>query len=636
MAIQLQLRNGTIQEWEEANPVLAEGEPGVVLEPSGGFVIGDGKNPYKNLPFHPWAQDAYDILVTYGGYKGTKDDFCRQLGSSLRMPEQQAGTFANAGSGWNSYTFPKEFSEDVYVVLTPQDAAVFASVKNVTKQGFHYCLFNAAGDTIAENVVVGYMATAVSELNLAQAIAKASGLNPFDFDNLTDLFTGHAAEVVADEAAFNLVKRSAMASSRYICHLAGLNPDSYFNMVSIAGDVTAMNTVAKNPEVISYIQTAPGAYDSIRLGTMPMAKYLCGILEHEPENYSTVTNILEDEELLAELVLSEAAMTALCGSSISTIELSASDVAMQAVAASDVAMQAVAASDVAMQAVAASDVACDAIFENDGAFTIILESPVAMGAISDSEPAITNLIQSKERCDRLASSETAMSAVAASETAMSAVAASETAMSAVAASETAMTSIMLNEDSKESFFGWTHAVGLGLATHFGINNSALKSCNTIVAVAASATAMQAVAASATAMQAVAASATAISILTKSSVAKDKLTAQNEILQGVRLTIWNTVKADTTRFTLSRAQKDDDGVTSANITGANYLVFAIPGSYGSAAESKKTTMFHGHNNVQVVQRWGAYTDESFIYVGLGGATFTEQGDGMVRTWVYTVN
>ena len=586
MAIQLQLRNGTIQEWEEANPVLAEGEPGVVLEPSGGFVIGDGKNPYKNLPFHPWAQDAYDILVTYGGYKGTKDDFCRQLGSSLRMPEQQAGTFANAGSGWNSYTFPKEFSEDVYVVLTPQDAAVFASVKNVTKQGFHYCLFNAAGDTIAENVVVGYMATAVSELNLAQAIAKASGLNPFDFDNLTDLFTGHAAEVVADEAAFNLVKRSAMASSRYICHLAGLNPDSYFNMVSIAGDVTAMNTVAKNPEVISYIQTAPGAYDSIRLGTMPMAKYLCGILEHEPENYSTVTNILEDEELLAELVLSEAAMTALCGSSISTIELSASDVAMQAVAA--------------------SDVACDAIFENDGAFTIILESPVAMGAISDSEPAITNLIQSKERCDRLASSETAMSAVA--------------------ASETAMTSIMLNEDSKESFFGWTHAVGLGLATHFGINNSALKSCNTIVAVAASATAMQAVAASAT----------AISILTKSSVAKDKLTAQNEILQGVRLTIWNTVKADTTRFTLSRAQKDDDGVTSANITGANYLVFAIPGSYGSAAESKKTTMFHGHNNVQVVQRWGAYTDESFIYVGLGGATFTEQGDGMVRTWVYTVN
>ena len=458
----MQLRNGTLQEWETFNPILAEGEMGVVLEPSGGFVIGDGKNSYKDLPFHPWAQDSYDILVTYGGYKGTKEDFCRQLDSSLRLPEQQAGTFANAGSGWNSFTFPKEFAEDVYVVLTPKDAAVFASVKNITKQGFLYCLFNASGNTIAQNVQVVYMATAVSELNMAQAIAKASGLNPFDFDNLTDLFAGHAAEVVASEAAFGMVKRSAMASARYICHLTGLNPVSYFNMVSIAGNVTAMETVARTPEAVAYIQTAPGAYDSIRLGTIPMAKYLCGILNHEPENYSTVTDILEDEELLAELVLSEAAMTALSGSSISAIELSASDVAMQAVAA--------------------SDVASDAIFNNDSAFTVILESPVAMAAISDSEPAITSLIQSQERCNRLASSETAMSAVA--------------------ASETAMISIISEEKARETFFGSKYKVGLGLATYAKINNSALKGCNTISLVAASSTAMQAVAASSTALNAI--------------------------------------------------------------------------------------------------------------------------------------
>jgi len=442
MAIQLQLRNGTIQEWEEANPILAEGEPGVVLEPSGGFVIGDGKNSYKDLPFHPWAQDSYDILVTYGGYKGTKEDFCRQLDSSLRLPEQQAGTLTNAGAGWNSFTFPKEFAEDVYVVLTPQDAAVFASVKNITKQGFLYCLFNASGNTISQNVQVVYMATAVSELNMAQAIAKASGLNPFDFDNLTDLFAGHAAEVVASEAAFGMVKRSAMASARYICHLTGLNPVSYFNMVSIAGNVTAMETVARTPEAVAYIQTAPGAYDSIRLCTMTMAKYLCGILNHEPENYSTVTDILEDEELLAELVLSEAAMTALSGSSISAIELSA------------------------------SDVASDAIFNNDSAFTVILESPVAMEAISDSEPAITSLIQSQERCNRLASSETAMSAVA--------------------ASETAMISIISEENARETFFGSKYKVGLGLATYAKINNSALKGYNTISLVAASSTALNAI------------------------------------------------------------------------------------------------------------------------------------------------
>ncbi|MEY8485402.1 hypothetical protein AALE46_00575, partial [Tannerellaceae bacterium 33-180] len=162
------------------------------------------------------------------------------------------------------------------------------------------------------------------------------------------------------------------------------------------------------------------------------------------------------------------------------------------------------------------------------------------------------------------------------------------------------------------------------------------SATAMQAVAASATAMQAVAASATAMQAVAASATAISILTKSSIAKDKLTANNDVLQGVRLIMWNTVKNDEINFTLSRGKKEDDSVTSANIIGDNLIVFAIPGSYGTASESKKTTMFHGHNSVQVIQRWGSSTDEQYIYVGLGGATFTEQGDGKVTTWVYTVN
>lgn len=55
MAIELQLRNGTVQEWTLANPILAEGELGVVLEPSGGLVVGDGQRTYKELPFKPWA-----------------------------------------------------------------------------------------------------------------------------------------------------------------------------------------------------------------------------------------------------------------------------------------------------------------------------------------------------------------------------------------------------------------------------------------------------------------------------------------------------------------------------------------------------------------------------------------------------
>ena len=451
MAQQLQLRNGALVEWVEENPILAEGEPGVILEPSGNIVLGDGKRRYKDLPFHAWGKDAYDILVTYGGYKGSKEDFCRQLDVHLKTPEQQAGQLVNAGAGWNSFSFMKEFSEDVYVLLTPQSATVFASVRNISKQGFHYCLYDADGNTVSGNVVVNYLAVAVSELNMAQAIAKASGLNPFDFDNLTDLFASHAAEVVGNEAAFNLIKRSGMAAGRYICHLTGLNPVTYFNMVSIAGDASAMNTVAVTEEALTFIVMAPGAYDSIRLGTMPMSKYLAGLISLVPEGYSTVTNLFDDNAALTALVADRTAMHAFVGSEVACAELAVhatacsavagsdiamqavagSDIAMQAVAGSDIAMQAVAGSDIAMQAVAGSDIAYNAIYNNSEAFATLLTVGAAVSIIANDRAAVEAMIDTEERCILVAASATAMDALAASAVARAAVKGNEKAWKVV-------------------------------------------------------------------------------------------------------------------------------------------------------------------------------------------------------------
>ena len=403
MAYLLQLKNGTLEEWIAANPTLAEGEMGLVTGDSKTFVVGDGVTPFDGLTQLPFGLDAYEVLKR-NGYKGTKADFCRQLDSSLRMPEQQAGTLTNAGAGWNSFTFMREFSEDVYVILTPQKAAVFASVKNITKQGFHYCLYDAAGNTVSSNVVVNYMATAVSELNMSQAIAKAAGLNPFDFDNLTSLFTDHAAEVVANEAAFNLTKRSGMAAGRYICHLTGLNPVSYFNMVSIAGNAPAMNTVAVTEEALTFIVVAPGAYDSIRLGTMPMSKYLAGLISLVPDGYLTVTNLLDDNAALTALVADLIAMQALCGSEVASEEMSSHSAAASAVAASST----------AMSAVAASSTAYNAIYKNGEAYAKLLSVKLAMDTIAGSQAAIIALIGDASRCQKFAASSVAMTAVAAS------------------------------------------------------------------------------------------------------------------------------------------------------------------------------------------------------------------------------
>lgn len=50
MPIRVQFRHGTPQEWVDANPVLAPGEPGYELG-TGKFKVGNGSNPWNNLPY---------------------------------------------------------------------------------------------------------------------------------------------------------------------------------------------------------------------------------------------------------------------------------------------------------------------------------------------------------------------------------------------------------------------------------------------------------------------------------------------------------------------------------------------------------------------------------------------------------
>ena len=181
------------------------------------------------------------------------------------------------------------------------------------------------------------------------------------------------------------------------------------------------------------------------------------------------------------------------------------------------------------------------------------------------------------------------------------------------------------------------AVGKMVATIAGLSCSAYAdmsavaaSSTAMTAVAASSTAMAAVAASSTAMTAVAGNATAIRAVAASAVAKTAMIANNDTLQSVANTWWNTMQSG---FYLVRAQRDDDGVTSANSVNAKYIMFAIPGGYNSGSGS--TNCFHGHNGAAAGSASGSYTATAKRKILLGGGTFTESEDGMVRTWVYSI-
>ncbi len=192
---------------------------------------------------------------------------------------------------------------------------------------------------------------------------------------------------------------------------------------------------------------------------------------------------------------------------------------------------------------------------------------------------------------------------------MSAIIGNSTALNAVVTSSVAMTAVINN------------AAAL---------NAVVSSSTAMAAVIGNSAALNAVVSSSTAMAAVATSDSAIRAMVASTAAKTALIANNNNLQSVANTWWKTVQSG---FTLVRSQKDDDGVTSANSVNAKYIMFAIPGGYNNG--SGITNCFHGHNGAAAGSASGSYTDTAKRKVLLGGGTFTETNDGMVRTWVYSI-
>ena len=635
----------------------------------------DEKRMYVKTEFQ--CGSAYDLLVKYGGYKGTMADFCRQLDNFTRYGEQQVGQLVNAGAGWNSFTFPQEFSEEVYVTLTPVNCPCYAVVKNVTKQGFHYCLYTHEGNTTANNEVVNWNACTVSELNLARAMAQAAGLNPFDYDNLTQLFTAHAAEVVANEAALRMMNNSSMASGRYLCHLSGLNPDSYVNVFSIAKDIAAMNTVCQNEDCMAFIATSPTARDSIKLADIGTTKYALTLAGLAPTKYDSMAALCENEADITAVAASATAMQAVAASATSLIAIALSEVAIGAVFGDETAfsfidneqsMGVLAASPVAMAALAASPVAMAALAASPVAMAALAASPVALRAIALSATRETfeaseyfaeeiletdsGIAMYAAACAELEPAEwTTMQSIAASAVAMQSIAASAVSLSAIASSETARNAVLGSEhwsaiaEDDRAITRYTLALAGRDTEEFASMSALAASATAMAAVAASATALSACASSAVSMEKICSSPMALNIMLKTDSTRNSL-CSSRYLQTNYSNI-NSSTNNTTYFVKTsnnidsgsyRAKSDGTKESSSVPNQSLYLSFkigawsdgtSVTGKVSHMQDSKlvlsKSTSSGGGQSNDTPTSGGVRAEA----VCIGGCKFTESSDAYTR-------
>ncbi len=408
-------------------------------------------------------------------------------------------------------------------------------------------------------------------------------------------------EILHDPVMARAAGAGAVSAGKWIAALAGQSCNSYRDITAVAASATAMNAVAASATAMNAV-----AANSPAVAAIFRTKTALDIVKSNQSAWATL------------VACTDGVLTpAVCD--LAGIDPTDYADGMTAVAASETAMTAVAASETAMTAVAASETAMTAVAASETAMTAVAASETAMTAVAASETAMT----------AVAASETAMTAVAASETAIKAIAASYNGIAAIYSNATALAKWNAKPSAVSAIAG-TSSVAIGKAA-VKLAGLAPDNFADMAAVAASSTAMAAVAASDTAMKLVTASAMCLAKFIGSAAAKTALIDHNDMLQKYRAAIWTAVTGGTDYFTSQRGQKDEDGVTNADITNAAYIMFAIPGGYNSG--SGVTVCCHGHNGKEAARASGSYSDDNKRYVLLGGGTFTEVNDGMVRTWVY---
>ena len=90
-----------------------------------------GLDPQVAVP-----DDAFKVLAALaasgGGGSGDVGD--------LEDTALEVGTIVNAGAGWNTYHFREAFDAPPQVVLQPEDFDGVVLIKDITAEGFLYCL----------------------------------------------------------------------------------------------------------------------------------------------------------------------------------------------------------------------------------------------------------------------------------------------------------------------------------------------------------------------------------------------------------------------------------------------------------------------------------------------------------------
>lgn len=174
--VKLTLDNGTVMyaTMERADSPLVDGDPinkNTLLKDATVKMLGG--DPETMLP-----DDAVQLLAALASGGGGSGDV-----GELEDTTLEVGSFVNAGSGWNTYHFREAFDAPPQVVLSAENFEGVVQIKNITAEGFLYCL--RATGTVTTGSFYTAAGTASSSAHSAKTLVSGVTLYQNTADEIT-------------------------------------------------------------------------------------------------------------------------------------------------------------------------------------------------------------------------------------------------------------------------------------------------------------------------------------------------------------------------------------------------------------------------------------------------------------------
>ena len=228
MAVQIQLRRGTLLDWSNANPVLANGEVGVETDTSR-FKIGNGIANWSSLNY-------YSAMVTGSSYQITSSWSINSVSSSYSLSSSYSD-FANS----SSYSLTSSFSTTSSYIDLAQTASYIT------------------------------LAQSASYVTLAQTSSYLTPQNSYNVTNLTASNISASGRIIANSFTGSLLGTSSYSnnsisasyslSSSYSTTSSFSSTASYVNLAQTASYVTLSQTASyvTLAQSASYVNLAQSA-----------------------------------------------------------------------------------------------------------------------------------------------------------------------------------------------------------------------------------------------------------------------------------------------------------------------------------------------------------------------------------------